>query len=144
MGAATVMMASGENLPSNVVCVMADCGYSSSKKIIQKVVKEMHLPVNLVYPFIKLGARIFGGFNLEETSPVEAVARSKTPIVFIHGDNDDFVPYDMSVECFEACNAPKKLVTIEGAGHGLAFPVNREKYINSLHDFEMECNFFNK
>lgn len=144
MGAATVMMAAGEILPPNVVCVMADCGYSSQEKIIKKVIKDMHLPPNILYPFIKLGARIYGGFDLEETSPVEAVARSKTPIVFIHGDSDDFVPFDMSVECFNASGAKKKLVTIENAGHGLAFPVNREKYIESLRDFEMECDFFNK
>lgn len=144
MGAATVMMASGENLPDNVVCVMADCGYSSQEKIIKKVVREMKLSPNLIYPFIKLGAKLFGGFNLEETSPVEAVARSKTPTVFIHGDKDDFVPFDMSVECFNACKAKKKIVTIEGAGHGLAFPVNREKYVESLRDFEDEANLFNK
>ena len=144
MGAATVMMASGENLPKNVVCVMADCGYSSQKDIICKVVKEMKLPVKLIYPFIKLGASTFGGFDLEETTPVEAVAKSKTPIVFIHGDNDDFVPYEMSVACFNACNSPKNLVTIEGAGHGLAFPVNQEKYVESLRDFANEVGFLNK
>lgn len=144
MGAATVMMASGEDLPENVVCVMADCGYSSAKKIIKKVVREMKLPEDLLYPFIKLGARIYAGFDLEETSPIEAVARSKTPIVFIHGDNDDFVPHSMSVECFNACKAPKKLITIEGAGHGLAYPVNPEKYVNSLAEFEKEANLFDK
>lgn len=110
MGAATVMMASGEELPQNVVCVMADCGYSSAKKIIKKVVKEMKLPADLLYPFIKLGAKIFGHFNLEETSPIEAVAKSKTPIVFIHGDTDDFVPHSMSVDCFNATKAPKNLL----------------------------------
>lgn len=144
MGAATVMMASGENLPENVVCVMADCGYSSQKEIICKVVKEMKLPVKIVYPFIKLGAKLYGKFDLEEVSPVEAVAKSKTPIVFIHGDNDDFVPHSMSVECFNACSAPKKMVTIEGAGHGLAFPVNQEKYIESLREFENEVGFLKK
>lgn len=144
MGAATVMMASGENLPENVVCVMADCGYSSQEKIIKMVIEQMKLPKNLVYPFIKLGARIYGGFDLEETSPVEAVARSKTPLVFIHGDNDEYVPHSMSVECFEATKAPKKLVTIEGAGHGLAFPANREKYVESLREFEKEANLFKK
>lgn len=144
MGAATVMMASGENLPQNVVCVMADCGYSSQEKIIKKVVREMKLPQNLIYPFIKLGAKLFGSFNLEETSPVESVARSRTPIVFIHGDRDDFVPFDMSVECFNACKAKKKIVTIEDAGHGLAFPVNQTKYVESLRDFENEANLFNK
>ena len=144
MGAATVMMASGEDLPSNVVCVMADCGYSSQKEIISKVVREMKLPPSIIYPFIKLGAKIYGGFNLEETSPIEAVARSKTPIVFIHGDKDDFVPHSMSVDCFNATKAQKKMVTIEGAGHGLAYPVGPKKYVESLHDFEVECNFFNK
>lgn len=144
MGAATVMMAAGENLPENVVCVMADCGYSSAKEIICKVIKEMHLPPKLLYPFIKLGAKICGGFDLEETSPVEAVSKSKAPIVFIHGDNDDFVPHSMSVKCFEACNSPKKMVTIEGAGHGLAYPQNPEKYVNSLRDFENEVNLFKK
>lgn len=144
MGAATVMMASGENLPENVVCVMADCGYSSPKDIIKKVVREMHLPADLLYPFIKLGGKVFGHFDLEETSPIQAVARSKTPIVFIHGDNDDFVPHSMSVDCFNACASQKKLVTIEGAGHGLAYPINPQKYVSSLADFEKECNLFNK
>ena len=142
MGAATVMMASGEKLPKNVVCVMADCGYSSQKDIICKVVREMKLPDKLIYPFIKLGAKIYGHFDLEETTPVKAVAKSKTPIVFIHGDNDDFVPHSMSVECFNSCASQKKIVTIEGAGHGLAFPVNQEKYIESLREFQYEANLF--
>lgn len=144
MGGATVMMAAGENLPGNVVCVMSDCGYSSQKDIICKVVKEMKLPAKIIYPFIKLGAQLYGGFGLEETTPIEAVAKSQTPIVFIHGDNDDFVPHSMSVECFNVCNAPKKMVTIEGAGHGLAFPVNQTKYIESLREFQEEANIFNK
>lgn len=144
MGAATVMMASGEDLPKNVACVMADCGYSSSKKIIKKVVREMKLPTSLVYPFIRLGGMLYGKFDIEETDPVIAVAKSKTPIVYIHGDADDFVPFEMSVECFEATRAPKKLVTIEGAGHGLGFPQNQSKYVESLRDFETEANIFGK
>lgn len=144
MGAATVMMTAGEDLPENVVCVMADCGYSSQKDIICKVVKEMKLPVKIIYPLIKLGANTFGRFDLEEVTPIEAVAKSKTPIIFIHGDVDDFVPHSMSVDCYNACKAPKSLVTIEGAGHGLAFPKNPEQYVNSLREFENEVGFFKK
>ena len=144
MGAATVMMASCEDLPKNVVCVMADCGYSSSKDIIKKVVCEMKLPVGIIYPFIRLGGMLYGKFDIEEITPVEAVAQSRTPIVYLHGDVDDFVPYEMSVECFNATKAPKKLVTIEGAGHGLAFPQNPHKYVESLREFETEANLFNK
>lgn len=141
MGAATVMMAAGEDLPKNVVCVMADCGYSSAKEIICLVMKKLHLPPKLLYPFVRLSAKWFGGFDLEETSPMEAVKRSKTPIVFIHGDTDDFVPCEMSRALYEACVSQKKFAVIPGAGHGLAYPVDKEAYLNALRDFEKECGF---
>lgn len=140
MGAATVLMASGEELPSNVVCTLADCGYSSPRAIIRKVMKQMKLPVDLFYPFIKLGARIFGGFSLESNSPIEAMKRCKVPVIFVHGDNDDFVPYEMSKEMYEACAAPKKLLTVKGAGHGLAFPADKEGYIAALKEINRDWN----
>lgn len=141
MGAATVMMASGEDLPKNVISVLADCGYSSPKEIICKVVKDMKLPVKLLYPFIKLGARIYGGFDLEEASPIDAMKKCSLPIVFVHGDADDFVPYDMSVRLCEACASEKKLlITVADAGHGLAFPKDREGYVNQLNKIYDEWN----
>ena len=136
MGAATVMMASAERLPANVRYVLADCGYSTAKDIIKKVIREMHLPPEILYPFVRLGGRIFGRFDLEETSPLEAVKSSNVPILFIHGNGDDFVPYDMSVELYGACGSEKKLVIIEGAGHGLAYPVNKEEYLAALSEFD--------
>ena len=136
MGAATVMMAAGEeDLPKNVISVLADCGYTSPKEIISKVVKDMKLPARVFYPFIKLGARIYGRFDLEETSPIDAMKKCSVPIVFVHGDTDDFVPYDMSVRLCEACASEKKiLMTVKGAGHGLAYPVDREGYVNKLNE----------
>lgn len=133
MGAATVMMATRFDLPENVVCVLADCGYTSPKEIIKKVVKEMKLPADLIYPFIRLGALIYGRFNLEETSAMETMKKCTVPVVFVHGDDDAFVPYDMSVRLHDACTSEKKiLITIHGAGHGLAFPVDQDGYVNQL------------
>lgn len=141
MGAATVMMASGEDLPSNVISVLADCGYTSPKEIICKVVDDMKLPPKLLYPFIKLGARIFGRFDLEEASPIEAMEKCNLPIVFVHGDADDFVPYEMSVRLCEACASEKKvLITVPEAGHGLAYPKDREGYVNQLNKIYDEWN----
>ena len=117
MGASTVIMAAGKELPENVVGVLADCGFSSPKKIIKKCAKDLHYPVNLIYPFIKLGAKIFGHFDLEEYSPLEALKTCKIPIIFFHGEDDDFVPCDMSREMYQACTSPKELVTIPNAGH---------------------------
>lgn len=136
MGAATVLMAAGKALPDNVICVLADCGYSSQKEIIKKVVREMHLPPVLVYPFIKLGARLFGHFNLEEITPLEAVKNCKIPAIFFHGDDDAFIPYQMSEDLYNVCTSPKRLVYVKGAGHGLAFPKDKDGYIEALQEFK--------
>ena len=142
MGAATVMMTAGKPLPPQVKYVLADCGYTSPREIISKVMAEMHLPPKLVYPFAQLAARLLGHFCLDEDSPIEAMKRCTVPVVFAHGDTDDFVPYDMSVRLHDACVSPKKkLVTIHGAGHGLAFPVGRDEYVNALAEFKRECEF---
>ena len=135
MGAATVMMAAGEDLPENVIGVLADCGYSSPKEIILKVIGEMGLPPKLSYPFAKLAARLFGHFDLEETSPVEALKKCKVPVIFYHGEADDFVPCDMSRACFNACTSRKQLVTIPGAGHGLSYAVEPDRYVETLKAF---------
>ena len=139
MGASTVLMAAGEPLPENVVCALGDCGYSSPKEIIQKVVKEMRLPPKLLYPFIKLGAKAFGKFDLDEASPVKAMETCKVPVLLLHGDEDDFVPFAMSEQIFNACTSTKRLVPIQGAGHGLAYPKNPAAYIAALKEFEKEC-----
>ena len=135
MGAATVLMAAGEDLPENVIGVLADCGYTSAKDIICKVISQMKLPPRLAYPFVKLGARLFGGFDLEESAPVEAVKRAKVPVIFFHGQSDDFVPCDMSRQMYDACTARKHLHTVPGAAHGLAFPADEETYLSVLREF---------
>jgi fermentation-respiration switch protein FrsA (DUF1100 family) len=48
----------------------------------------------------------------------------------------------MSVRLHEACTSEhKKLITIPGAGHGLAFPVGRDEYVEALREFKRECGF---
>lgn len=135
MGAATVLMATQHPLPENVVGVLADCGYTSAREIIKKVIRQMGLPVDLSYPFVKLGARLYGHFDLEETSPLEAMAKCSVPVIFFHGEADDFVPCDMSRTNYEACAARKRLVTTPGAGHGLCYLVDSETYLNALQEF---------
>ncbi len=136
MGATTVLNTCNLDLPTNVKAIMADCGFSSPKEIICKVMKEdMHLPAKLFYPFVKLGAIIFGSFNPDEIAPINTVKNSKLPIFFVHGDDDKYVPYDMSIKMFNACASDKYLATIETAGHGLAYIINPEKYVQEMQSF---------
>ena len=138
MGASTVLMAAGKPLPSNVVGVLADCGYSSPKEIIKKCARDMHLPADFVYPLIKLGAKIFGHFDLEEYTPLDAMKTCKIPVIFFHGEDDDFVPWEMSQINYDACTSPKRLVTVKGAGHGLVYVVDNDGYFNAVADFFTE------
>lgn len=137
MGAATVMMASELPLPRNVIGVIADCGYTSPKEIIRRVIRKMKLPA-CAYVFVKLAARIYGGFDLEAASPMEAMKRCRLPVFFAHGEADDFVPCSMSVENCNSCAAPKRLLTVPGAGHGLAYIYAKEEYLEALREIEKE------
>lgn len=138
MGASTVLMAAGKELPPNVVGVLADCGFSSPKEIIKKCAKDMHYPPELIYPFIKLGARIFCHFDLEEYSSKEAMKTCKVPVIFFHGEDDNYVPCDMSRMNYEACHSPKRLVTMEGAGHGMVYVIDNDRYFREVESFFTE------
>ena len=135
MGASTVLMAAGKPLPPQVKGVLADCGFSSAKAIMCKVIRQMNLPVKPLYPFVRLGAILYGGFDPESYSAAEAVKKATVPVLFFHGESDDFVPYEMSKENFDACASRKQLVLTPGAGHGLCYPVDPEIYLQTLRDF---------
>lgn len=135
MGASTVLMAGGRELPENVIGILADCGFTSAKEIIYEVLRKMKLPPKLVYPFVKLGARIFGHFDLEEWSAAEAMKYCKVPVIFFHGEADDFVPCWMSRKNYELCGSRKELVLVPEAGHGLSYPADQEAYVVKARNF---------
>ena len=136
MGAATVLMASAMDLPEQVKGVVADCPFDAPSNIIKKVLgQDMGMPVPVVYPLIRFGGMVYGRFNLNAFSPVEAVKKTNLPILLIHGDDDRFVPYDMSRSIHAA--APEKITfhTVPGAGHALNYVADPETYIRVLREF---------
>ena len=135
MGAATVLMASGLELPGNVAAVIADSPYSAPMAIIEKVCKDMHYPVALCRPFIHLGARLYGGFRLNECNAKDAVRSARVPILLIHGEADHFVPCQMSGEIAACCASPVTVHTFPGAGHGLSYMVDPLRYERVVYDF---------
>ena len=135
MGAATVMTAVGRDLPDNVIGIGADCGFSSAKDILRCVIKEMKLPVGPSYFLVKLGAKIYGGLDIEETSAVESLKKAKVPILFIHGVDDDFVPCYMTHQNYEACASDKSLVLVDKAGHGMSYYVDMKKVEDGVYAF---------
>lgn len=137
MGAATVLMASDVGLPDNVLGILADCPYSSPKAILCTVMKNLGFPSKFTYYMAKLSAKWIGGFDVEETSAIEAVKRSQIPILIIHGEADDFVPCSMSLDCQFAGEDHVELLLIKGAGHGMSHCVDTPSYEEAvLHFFQ--------
>lgn len=136
MGAATVLMALDQPLAKNVVCVMADCPYSSPEKIIREVcVRDRHYPAWLVMPFVRIGARLFGKFSLGISNAVDAVKAAQIPILLIHGEDDRFVPCDMSREIAAANPNHIRLETFPNAGHGLCYMSDPVRYQHITGEF---------
>lgn len=136
MGAATVMLATGEKLPANVKCAVSDCGFSSCKEQFIHVMKNnMKIPV---FPFFQLGNMISvvrGNFNFLKCDPAKAVAASETPTLFIHGTGDNFVPYRMIENVFGACSAEKDRLDVEGATHAVSLSYDTELYFSAMDNF---------
>lgn len=135
MGAATVLMAASLPLPKNVICILADCPYSSPAKILRKVCRDVHIPDKIIYPFISLSARLLGGFKLEEIGAADAVKESPVPILLIHGEDDRFVPCEMSRQIHASSHGRTRLETFPGAGHGLSYMVDPKRYEAVVYDF---------
>lgn len=134
MGAATVLMASDMELPENVKGIIADCPYSSPKAIIKKVAGQMGLPAWLAWPFVKIGAKVYGGFDIDETDAARAVRNAKIPILIIHGEADGFVPCEMSDIVSEN---PEYVTrhTFPNADHGISYLVDGERYKKLVTEF---------
>jgi len=136
MGAATVLMAAGLELPSNVKGIIADCGFTSPWDQLAHLCKtKYHLPVHPILDSAELFARLLGGFSLKGCSTLEAMERNSLPVLFLHGEEDEFVPTAFSVRAFEHCAGPKRLVTIPGAAHGVSYLVDTETCDRELDAF---------
>ena len=136
MGASTLQFAAGEEFPHNVRGITADCGFSSPAEILAHIIRrDFHLPPKLVLPLMEVWARILGGFSFYECDSRETLSRSKTPILFIHGKADDFVPSCMSEFGFAACASEKELLLVDDAGHGRSYLYEPERLRNALTDF---------
>ena len=135
MGAATVMM-SAELLPEQVKGIACDCGYTSPRAIMMDVSQKMHMQPKLAYFFLRLSARLLGGFDPDERNSLQSLENSPIPALFVHGEDDRYVPCSMAYENHAASAAGiKQLLTVPGAGHGLSFLVDEAAYRDAVHTF---------
>ena len=137
MGGATVLFTSGEgDLPSSVKAVISDCAYTDVYSEIANTVKGIvPLPAFPLVDSASLVCKIRGGYSFKEASCVEAVKRSTTPTLFIHGSADTFVPFSMLDELYSSASCEKDILVIEGATHARSATHNPEVYWGKVEEF---------
>ena len=136
MGATTVLMAAGLQLPKNVRGIVADCGFTSPRAI-WKYVAEENLKVSYAIhdTMVERMCRRKIQMGPEEYSTLDAMAVCKVPVLFIHGTEDDFVPVTMTYENYQACAAPKQLLIVPGANHGMSYLLEKDRYEQAVKAF---------
>jgi len=138
MGASTVLMASNLELPASVRGIVADCGFDTPGGIMKSTLRRWRWPQFPMYQFAALGARLFGGFRLNETSALECVRTAHLPILLVHGEEDGIVPCEMAHALRAACASPVTLLTVPGASHGISWYVDLPAYQEALVRFMEE------
>ena len=136
MGATTVLMAAGLEMPASVHGIMADCGFTSPRAIWRYVATEnLHMGLSVRGPIAEalLRKRIPLHQSLEST--VDALKKCTVPVLFVHGTADHFVPVEMTYENYMACASPKRLLIVPGAGHGRSFLTDRDGYEAAVRAF---------
>ncbi len=137
MGAATALIMTGdEDLPSNVAAVISDCAYTDAYAMFgEKITEWFDLPAFPLVDSACLMLRIRGGYNLRDASAINAVKKSNTPTLFIHGDADAMISVQMSKDLYEAANCRKKLLIVEDAGHAQALDKDPDLYYDTIKAF---------
>lgn len=137
MGGATVMMTAGEDLPDNVKCIIEDCGYSSVWDEFAVQLDDMFgLPTFPLLNAASLVCRLRAGFSFEEASAVDQLKNAVLPMLFIHGEDDTFVPYFMLDMVYEACaSAEKEKLSVPGAAHAQSAAADPELYWGTITAF---------
>lgn len=129
MGGASVLSASGEELPKNVRVICSDCGFSSLADMFADVLqKHLHLPKWPLLAIADAEFRRMFGYSVYDVQPVKQIAKASKPVLIIHGSEDQFVPVRMANELYEACPCEKELLIVEGAKHALSAVVGTERY----------------
>ncbi|HLR59204.1 MAG TPA: alpha/beta fold hydrolase [Pseudogracilibacillus sp.] len=136
MGASALLMASGEELPEQVKFIVADSPYTSVYDMFAYQMKRMYnLPDKPILPTLSLVTKLRADYSLTEASTIKQVKKATLPILYIHGVEDTFVPTHMALKLSDQTASDYEVLTIEGAGHGESYILEKKAYQNKLNEY---------
>lgn len=144
MGAATVLLATGGPLLENVKAAVSDCSYTSVEEVMKHTLsrrarKSLSIPAGIPFSVLFSALRKVtlrrAGYDLRDAAPIDAVADSRVPTLFIHGVCDEVVPPSMMGKLYEAARCPKRFLWVQDAAHTDCVGADPERYWNAVHEF---------
>lgn len=133
MGGATVLMTCSMDLPDNVKAIISDCAFTSAYDVFSHILKrDYHIPKFPIMNITQQMTQKKAGYGYGDVNTLNEVAKTKIPILFIHGEVDDFVPVWMTQKNYEACNSEKELLIVKGADHAESYYVETQLYENAV------------
>ena len=129
MGGATVLQSANLDMPENVCGIIADCGFSSCNEVFRNLIGKMyHLPATPFVNIIELVNIMLAKYDFRSADSIKSLAQSRLPLLYICGDSDRYVPYDMAMRIFDSCIADKELLIVPNVGHAASYMYATEKY----------------
>ncbi len=140
MGATTALLVP-ELYNKNIIAIYTDSGYISGYEEVKYTLKHyFYLPSFIFMPIINFYCKIFAKYNLKEINTIKSLKNIKVPILFAHGDIDDFVPMKNSLLNYKKYQGPKKLLIIKNANHGMGYLEDKEKYLSVVKEMDKEID----
>ncbi len=131
MGAATVMLVNNTSPQSQVKVVIEDCGFTNAMDEVRETIKSMKLKhtSGAIVNIANLYCKAISKYDLrKDASPLDTMKNAKNPVMFIHGDEDTLVPYEMCGQLYEACPTEKEMFTVKGAAHAFSYYGAKKEY----------------
>lgn len=141
MGGGTVLEYAGmHRYEQQIKFVIADCPYSDLTELMKHQVRNLNrIPTFPLLTLIDWMARARAGFRLRHVSPIRSIQESEWPILFIHGEKDNFVPTYMSEALYQVKRRGKnKLLIVKGAVHAVSYGMDRDLYEREVEAFIQE------
>ncbi len=135
MGGATTMMLSGLNHPA-VIGYVEDCGYTSTWDMFKVVMnRDYHLPTFPIMDLTNLMSRLKLGFDFKKSSSLGQIRKCVKPILFMHGEKDDYIPVEMCHTLYENYGGEKDLYITPDAGHAESMDYDPDTYFSTIFEF---------